>query len=559
METDTSKAKVILYKFSILFPAILLLFLTLMIYVSYWVNYLILLLHDYSSPEMELKQLFKYPFLISSNPKNSFLKGICLAVFLSLFLILFLISILRTILSDPGEFPPPNELEFKIALKNLFIEELYKTRINSKTNIFDKLLTNVPKKPTKDLRSSNSNSNKNRNQENNNDLDNNNSPTNKNCISQDIIEEECKNDRVDLSNFTQTMKNFPICQVEKNRVNKYLDNWNYFNSKNPPESIDDYGLINTFQRKENNMYNVSGRTYKNQSSAPNDTEFLNIIEPIYRENNKSSKKPQFIHSEYEINQSFEKAINNISNSAHTNTNDEFDSNVHFNNKKKPFSDEILEILSDEKFDSFIDYDFMKAYICTICLRIKVPRSHHCRQCGKCILKMDHHCFWLANCIGYSNYKFFLLTQLHGIICCIFILSSYWETILSDCLDFSTGIFKLSFDLFVYLCTLTLLIFLIWISSINWPLMFEGMTLIENAERKRFPNTKITNIYDLGYYENFTIIFGRNPLIWFLPIANYDKYKGMNYEKNKKSPNSDDHCSSSDDYCSSSDDQEKVSF
>ena len=43
----------------------------------------------------------------------------------------------------------------------------------------------------------------------------------------------------------------------------------------------------------------------------------------------------------------------------------------------------------------------------VCSGFKVPRSHHCRKCGRCVKKMDHHCPWINNCVGEWNQKYFL--------------------------------------------------------------------------------------------------------------------------------------------------------
>ena len=48
-----------------------------------------------------------------------------------------------------------------------------------------------------------------------------------------------------------------------------------------------------------------------------------------------------------------------------------------------------------------------------------PRSHHCKQCGKCILKRDHHCFFTGSCVGFFNQKFFWVFCLWSTIGTIF--------------------------------------------------------------------------------------------------------------------------------------------
>ncbi|XP_053603908.1 palmitoyltransferase ZDHHC6-like [Plodia interpunctella] len=45
--------------------------------------------------------------------------------------------------------------------------------------------------------------------------------------------------------------------------------------------------------------------------------------------------------------------------------------------------------------------------CHVCEGYKAPRSHHCRQCGRCVLKLDHHCPWINCCVGHHNHPYFV--------------------------------------------------------------------------------------------------------------------------------------------------------
>jgi hypothetical protein len=57
-------------------------------------------------------------------------------------------------------------------------------------------------------------------------------------------------------------------------------------------------------------------------------------------------------------------------------------------------------------------------------------------------------------------------------------------------------------------------------------------LIEKCDRDKFISSKKSwiNEYDQGCYNNFVAVFGKNPLIWFLPIyANYEG-EGIAYKK-----------------------------
>jgi hypothetical protein len=186
---------------------------------------------------------------------------------------------------------------------------------------------------------------------------------------------------------------------------------------------------------------------------------------------------------------------------------------------------------DDFFDKFKGVDLSKAVLCGTCLRWKVERSHHCRQCGRCVLKMDHHCPWLANCVGFRNYKFFCLLHLYGIIATTIIALTYWEALLNTNLRHDTDLGEVFFVFFVYICNLGLFGFLLWLFLVNWRLVLTGQTVIENADRERFPSTKSINIYDLGKLKNFKVVFGNNPLVWFLPFFPNYTGEGLIYETN----------------------------
>lgn len=184
---------------------------------------------------------------------------------------------------------------------------------------------------------------------------------------------------------------------------------------------------------------------------------------------------------------------------------------------------------DDIFDNFLIIDLTKAVLCNTCMRYKVERTHHCRICGKCVLKMDHHCPWLANCIGFNNHKFFLLIQFYGFLASSIILLTYWKVIYYNFNIESTSLLKCWYSLFVYSCNLCLFLFLLWLILVNWKLVFFNLTIIENSDKERFPNSKALNIYDLGKYKNFCSVFGGNPLLWLLPIQSNIKGKGIIYE------------------------------
>ncbi|CAK66181.1 unnamed protein product (macronuclear) [Paramecium tetraurelia] len=148
--------------------------------------------------------------------------------------------------------------------------------------------------------------------------------------------------------------------------------------------------------------------------------------------------------------------------------------------------------------------------CKNCSTFKPKRCHHCRQCKTCWLKMDHHCQWLNNCIGYGNYKLFinLLCYAWSLISFILITYSrcYYDTMNSYSSD--AKLFLVSFT-FLYCCFLWILLtaftlFHLWAIKSN-------ITTLEYCENKpREPLQK-------GVWNNIFEVFGKNPLVWFLPI------------------------------------------
>ncbi len=89
----------------------------------------------------------------------------------------------------------------------------------------------------------------------------------------------------------------------------------------------------------------------------------------------------------------------------------------------------ININNDDVFDNYRGYDLSRVNLCNFCLRLKIIRSHHCKQCGKCVLKMDHHCPWVANCIGFRNHKYFCLLVIYGFFSSLLVFLTFWEVVL----------------------------------------------------------------------------------------------------------------------------------
>lgn len=160
--------------------------------------------------------------------------------------------------------------------------------------------------------------------------------------------------------------------------------------------------------------------------------------------------------------------------------------------------------------------------CKWCKKYKPDRCHHCRICKACVLKMDHHCPWIMNCVGHGNHKFFFLLVIYSALDCFFIgctvVESVWRTVIIETPSENRFLLVLCLVLSVIVFFLTGL----FLSFHTW-LMFKGMTTIEFCE-KGLPEVGVVSgakgrsAHDHGVWNNFTSVFGSNPLLWWLPIA-----------------------------------------
>jgi hypothetical protein len=154
--------------------------------------------------------------------------------------------------------------------------------------------------------------------------------------------------------------------------------------------------------------------------------------------------------------------------------------------------------------------------CRTCSKIKPDRSHHCSVCNQCVLRMDHHCPYVSNCIGMMNYKYFINMIISGTASSLLISATMWKSVVEIC---ESKNFELEFQVLVgisYLSNLVLSIFLVVFCGFHFYLIAQGLTTIEFREKMtvKFDESP----YDKGCLQNFLNVFGRNPLIWFVPIS-----------------------------------------
>jgi len=172
------------------------------------------------------------------------------------------------------------------------------------------------------------------------------------------------------------------------------------------------------------------------------------------------------------------------------------------------------IVPDEFYDrvrSVIYSPLAEQYkTCTKCNKPKPPRSHHCRHCNACIRKMDHHCPVINNCVGWGNYKYFVLLLTWSCIMC-------WYGLFCGILKFiligltSSYIIELQIIIGLFISfaySITLAVF----AAMHYSMIFKNRGTLDNILFKHHKN-----VYNLGRKENFSQVFGDDPLYWFLPV------------------------------------------
>lgn len=477
-------------------PVFLLFGLIFLSYIGYHINYLYILLNS------NIYNNLNYPFYSSSSLDYALYKGIILIIFVNFFFIMLLISMIKTIFMNPGYFDSVQGIEHKIILsqciqsENNKVPDSYKPRktvkvVKNNCSSNDNILCINQNNDLLDSNSINCNKIEDTNscKETTRDIS-----IKKNITLSDKrnimdIEQYNSDDRIEfLNDFTDIITSVPLYYYEQQLLNKKINQFLNYSNKDKIININDITSSEINNENDNSRLNINS-TYDNNLK------------------NKSSFKIKKVRKNDSI-----LSLNKVNASI-----------IHDYNTKYIEKN----IFNLEEYYKSIDIG--KIMLCVNCLRYKIERSHHCRQCGKCVLKMDHHCPWLANCIGFRNYKFFLLIEFHGIIASLIIMLSYWEAIIGYYLSNDATIFQCWFVSFSYICNFCLFIFLSWLFIINWKLALTGQTVIENSGRERFPLNNKSNIYNIGYYKNFVSVFGKNPIYWFLPFKPNYEGEGIIYE------------------------------
>ncbi|KAL5549876.1 hypothetical protein UlMin_000052 [Ulmus minor] len=166
--------------------------------------------------------------------------------------------------------------------------------------------------------------------------------------------------------------------------------------------------------------------------------------------------------------------------------------------------------------------------CQKCSLYKPPRAHHCRVCQRCVLRMDHHCIWINNCVGHANYKVFFVFVVYAVIACIYSLVLLLGSLTIDpqkgeeeSESSLRTVYVISGLLLVPLC-IALSVLLGW----HIYLVLQNKTTIEYHEgvRAMWLAEKGGNVYshpyDLGAYENLTMVLGPNIFSWICPTSRH---------------------------------------
>ncbi|XP_021825521.1 probable protein S-acyltransferase 16 [Prunus avium] len=166
--------------------------------------------------------------------------------------------------------------------------------------------------------------------------------------------------------------------------------------------------------------------------------------------------------------------------------------------------------------------------CQKCSHYKPARAHHCRVCKRCVLRMDHHCIWINNCVGHANYKVFFIFVVYAVMACVYSLVLLIGSLTYDpekdeeqTGDSFRTAYVISGLLLVPLCV-ALSVLLGW----HVYLILQNKTTIEYHEGVRAMwlaekgGQIYSHPYDLGAYENLTMVLGPNPCSWALPASGH---------------------------------------
>ncbi|KAI4291261.1 hypothetical protein PAPHI01_0535 [Pancytospora philotis] len=167
--------------------------------------------------------------------------------------------------------------------------------------------------------------------------------------------------------------------------------------------------------------------------------------------------------------------------------------------------------------------------CSICMRFKPERAHHCKRCKACIKKMDHHCHWLGRCINYDNLghfvRFLLFTFLSNVM--IIAINLYYI------LDIVLTPRRVTIPRAVVAVVSTLIAMLVSVVTgvhcyAQFRMISNNITYVELLQKANFDirKDKYSSVYDAGLLNNLVDVLG-SPAHLFLGMPSGD---GMNFVK-----------------------------
>ncbi|CEP01890.1 unnamed protein product (mitochondrion) [Plasmodiophora brassicae] len=169
--------------------------------------------------------------------------------------------------------------------------------------------------------------------------------------------------------------------------------------------------------------------------------------------------------------------------------------------------------------------------CRDCDVIKVPRSHHCSQCGRCILRMNYHCWLLGTCVGAKNLKFYTLALLYA---CVGSAVSLVITCTNADRSWTSfpGVFAFVVSVAVQFCVFVVAaLYLkrhIWLVARNltWIEYVENLQQWKKLSEKGVQHNWLHK-YNHGTWANLQSVFGDGSLLlWILPVSPSKKVHAM---------------------------------
>lgn len=196
----------------------------------------------------------------------------------------------------------------------------------------------------------------------------------------------------------------------------------------------------------------------------------------------------------------------------------------------------------------------KIQSCDICETYKPPRTHHCMRCNRCFLKYDHHNYFLDLCIAFHNYKLFVqFVIINFASCLLFLIVISLDLALQQditTLSVSNMIVSLSVVGIEFLIFSYYLIFHIYLISNNETTIeyksinkylerdYSYMYVFQEGQIKSFSSSrdrKVLNPYNLGIRRNWKEVFGKDAVMWFLPVFS-SRGNGVLFKTNTDSSN-----------------------